>query len=367
MDKEMISRGETRTILILYIMGSTMILGAAGEAKTDSWISILLAMAIAAPLYWAWARVLTLYPGQNMFDIAQHVFGKWIGKVFILVYIWYAFHLGALVLRNFGEFMEAEAMPETPMLVPMLFVVALAVGVVRAGIETMGRSGRMLLNICLVTMLVVFLLVLSKLRYQNLLPILDQGWPRVWKGTFSAFSFPFAEAVVFLGAISSVKGKKPLTGVFLYSLLIGGMLVLFISVRNIMVLGVYTIDNVYFPSYAAVGRINVGDFIQRIEGSVSIVFVICVFMKLSVCLMAASKGIAKLFGLDSYRSVVVQTGLLTTYLAYLLYDNIMEMQYWTIYIYSIYAVPFEVIFPLLLLVFAEIKTRREQRAKPEPG
>lgn len=365
MDKEMISRGEARTILILYIMGSTMILGAAGEAKTDSWVSILLAMGLSVPLYWAWGRVMTLYPGQNMFDIAQHVFGNWIGKIFILIYIWYALHLGALVLRNFGEFMEAEAMPETPMLVPMLFVAALGVSVVRAGIETMGRSGRMLLNMCLVTILVVFLLVLSKLRYQNLLPILDQGWPRVWRGTFSAFSFPFAEAVVFLGAISSIKGKKSLTGIFLPSLLIGGLLVLFISVRNIMVLGAYTINNVYFPSYAAVGRINVGDFIQRIEGSVSIVFLICVFMKLSVCLMATSKGIAKLFDLDSYRSVVIQVGLLTTYLAYLLYDNIMEMQYWTMYIYNIYALPFEIILPLLLLLFAEIKTYRDQRAKPE--
>ncbi|WP_018753372.1 GerAB/ArcD/ProY family transporter [Paenibacillus sanguinis] len=366
MDKEVISHGEARTILILYIMGSTMILGAAGEAKTDSWISILLAMAIAVPIYWAWARVLTLYPGQNMFDIALHVLGKWIGKAFILIYIWYAFHLGALVLRNFGEFMEAEAMPETPMLVPMLFVTALGIGVVRAGIETMGRSGRMLLNMCLVTMLLVFLLVLGKLHYSNLLPILDRGWPRVWKGAFSAFSFPFAEAVIFLGAISSIKGKKNLTGIFLYSLLIGGALILFITLRNIMVLGVYTIDNVYFPSYAAVGRINVGNFIQRIEGSVSIVFVICVFMKLSVCLMAASKGIAKLFSLDSYRSVVIQTGLLTAYLAYLLYDNIMEMQYWTTYIYSIYAVPFEILLPLSLLLFAEIKTRRDQRSKPQP-
>lgn len=122
-------------------------------------------------------------------------------------------------------------------------------------------------------------------------------------------------------------------------------------------------SNVYFPSYAAVGRINVGDFIQRIEGTVAIVFVVCVFVKFSVCLLAASQGIARLFRLSNYRSVVLQTGLLTTFLAYSLFDNIMEMEHFASKIYPYYAFPFQVIVPLLLLLGAEIKVRRARRVK----
>lgn len=362
MNKEIINRGEARNILILFIMGSTMILGTAGQAKIDSWISILLAISMAVPVVLIAARLLALYPGQNLFDICQNVFGKWLGKVFILLYVWYAMHLGALVLRNFGEFMDSEAMPGTPMLVPMLLVGVLSMAVVLAGIETLGRSARLLFKVCLCTILIVLLLTFRKLQYDNILPILDEGWGPVWQGAFSAFSFPFAETVLFTAIFSSVKGKKSLADIFIYGLLLGGGLVLFISIRNIVVLGAYTMSNVHFPSYAAVGRINIGDFIQRIEGSVAIVFVVCVFIKLSVCLFAASKGISKLFGLNSYRSVVVQTGLLITYLAYVLYDNIMEMENWAVHVYKFYAFPFQVIFPLVMLVVAEIKVSGSKKA-----
>ncbi|MGG6313058.1 GerAB/ArcD/ProY family transporter [Paenibacillus macerans] len=363
MNKELITRGEARNILILFIMGSTMILGTAGQAKNDAWIAILIAIGMSFPVVLISARLLALYPGQNLYDIFQNVFGKLLGKVFILLYVWYAIHLAALVLRNFGEFMDAEAMPETPMLVPMLFVSALSVGVVLSGIETMGRSARLLFNVCLVTILMVLLLTIGRMEFDNLLPILDKGWGPVWEGAFSTFSFPFAEIILFTAIFSCIKSQKLLVNVFIPGLLIGGGLVLFISFRNVFVLGVYTMSNVYFPSYVAVGRINVGDFIQRIEGTVAIVFVICAFMKISVCLLAASKGIAKLFGLNSYRSVVIQTGLLVTYLARILYGNVMEMEYFAMEIYSYYAFPFQVIFPVILLLFAEIKVRRARKAK----
>ncbi|WP_178024251.1 endospore germination permease [uncultured Paenibacillus sp.] len=363
MNKEMITLGEARNILILFIMGSTMILGAAGQAKNDAWIAILIAIGMAVPVVLISARLLALYPGQNLFDICQNVFGRLLGKVLILLYVWYAVHLAALVLRNFGEFMDAQAMPETPMIVPMLFVSALSAGVVLAGIETMGRSARLLFNVGMVTILIVLLLTIGRMEFDNLLPVLDRGWGPVWKGAISAFSFPFAEIILFTAVFSCIKGQKSLLNVYILGLLIGGGLVLFISIRNIAVLGVYTMSNVYFPSYAAVGRITVGDFIQRIEGTVAIVFVIGVFIKISVCLFAASKGIAKLFGLSSYRSVVIQTGLLVTYLAVILYGNIMEMEYFAREIYFFYAFPFQVILPAIILLFTEIKARSARRAK----
>ncbi|WP_068786533.1 GerAB/ArcD/ProY family transporter [Paenibacillus phocaensis] len=363
MNKDLINAGEARTILILFIMGSTMILGAAGQAKSDAWLSIMFAILIAIPIVLIAARLLTLFPGQNLFEICQHVFGKWIGKAFSLLYIWYAIHVGALVLRHFGEFMDTETMPETPMIVPMLFVSALSIIVVLYGLDTMGRSARLLLNICMFTIVLVLCLTIQRLNFNHLLPILDNGWGPVWEGTFSAFSFPFAETFLLTAILGGgVNDRKSFYRIFLHGLWIGGLLVLFISYRNILVLGPNTISNVYFPSYTAVGRINIGDFIQRIEGTVAVVFVICVFMKLSVCLLAASQGIAKLLHLKSYRSVAVQTGLLITYLASALFNNIMEMDYFVMKIYQYYAFPFQVVFPLILLLAAEIKVRRERRA-----
>ncbi|GJM79759.1 hypothetical protein HMSSN139_22550 [Paenibacillus sp. HMSSN-139] len=93
MNKEMVTGGEARTILILFVMGSTMILGAAGQAKTDSWIAILIAIFLAIPVALISARLLTLYPGQNLFDIARTCSAKLWGKcssccMFGMPFIW---------------------------------------------------------------------------------------------------------------------------------------------------------------------------------------------------------------------------------------------------------------------------------------
>lgn len=93
------------------------------------------------------------------------------------------------------------------------------------------------------------------------------------------------------------------------------------------------------------------------------------FVKVSLCLYVASRGLAKVFKLKSYRSVVLQTGLIMVYLAQFIYKNIMQMQYFAYHIYKIYALPFQVIIPVLLWIVAEIISynERQREAGNVPG
>jgi len=95
------------------------------------------------------------------------------------------------------------------------------------------------------------------------------------------------------------------------------------------VLGPDVLSSLYFPSYVSTGRINIGDFLTRIEASSAVGFVITIFIKASLCLYVVSNGVAKVFNLKSYRSVVLQLGLLMVYFSDFIYKDIMEMQYFT--------------------------------------
>jgi spore germination protein KB len=124
------------------------------------------------------------------------------------------------------------------------------------------------------------------------------------------------------------------------------------------VLGPEILSALYFPSYVAVSRINVSDFLTRIEGSTAIIFVTALFIKVSLCLYVTSNGISKVFKLESYRSVVLQMGLIMVCLADFIYKDITQMQYFAYHIYKIYALPFQVFIPLLLWITAEIRSRK---------
>jgi spore germination protein KB len=209
----------------------------------------------------------------------------------------------------------------------------------------------------LFVLIFVQLLAIPQLKFEYIKPVLGNGLIPVLKGGFSVFSFPFAETVVFIGTFASLKTKKSPYRVFFWGILISSVFILITTLRNISILG-NMLGSFYFPSYEAVSMIRIGQFIERIEVTVSIVFVFSVFVKSSICLLTTCMGIGKMFNLKNYRSIVIQTGLLMIYFSYIIYDSTMQMKYWAFKVYPYYAFVFQVIIPVVIWISAEIKLRK---------
>lgn len=359
MYKEQINDKEGICLLTIFIMGSTLIVGIGGEAKNNAWIAGILGILMAVPIILVYGRILSLFPGKNLYEILNIVLGRIFSKVVSVIYIWYAFHLGALVIRNFGEFMNTVTMPETPIIVPMLCLGLVCIIAVKSGIEVIGRVSAYIFPFLLLTIAIVQLLAIPIMNFSLLKPILGSGFRPILQGAFAAFAFPFAETVIFISVLFSLKNQKSYYKVYSLGLIFAGTIIVILTMRNIVLLGEMA-GKIYFPSHVAVGRIRIGEFIERIEVSVSILFIFGVFTKASVCLFVACKGISNIFDLNDYRSIVMQTGLLMIYFSHILYNNTMEMRFWAFKVYDYYAFPFQVIIPILLLLAAEIKTRSKQ-------
>ncbi|WML39708.1 endospore germination permease [Neobacillus sp. OS1-2] len=360
MRKERITDKEATCILIIFYIGSSFILGVGTGAKNDAWISVLLGVSLSIPIVLVYGRLLSLFPEKGLYDIVDQIFGKVIGKLVAIIYIWYTFHLGALIMRNFGEFINTSAMPETPLFVPILCLGIVSIVAVRSGIEVIGRISATSLPFLLFIIVVVQFMGIPQLHFHYIKPILGNGFSPIMKAGFSTFAFPFAESVVLLGAFFSLKTKVSPLKIFLKGTVFAGLLIFFITLRNILILG-GILPKLYFPAHVAVSRIIIGDFLQRIELTVAVIFIFGVFIKGSICLLVCSIGFAKLFNLHDYRSIVIQNGLLMIFFAYTIYDSIFEMRKWAFEIYTYYAFPFQVIIPLLMLVIAEIKVRVDKK------
>lgn len=360
MRKEQITNKEGICILMLFILGSTLIVGIGGHAKNDAWIAGIIAIFMTIPIILVYGRILSIFPGKDLYEILETLLGKTFGKIISVVYIWYAFHLGALVIRNFGEFINDMTMPETPMILPTLYLGLVCISAVKSGIETIGRVCAYVIPFFIFVVIIVQLLGISVIHLRYLKPILGNELSLIAKGAFSAFSFPFAEAVLFIGVLSSLKSKKSYYKVYFAGLFFAGIIIVVITIRNIAILDGF-VSKVYFPSHVAVSRIKIGTFIERMEVTVSAVFALGVFTKTSICLLVTCKGIEKIFNLKDYRSIVIQTGLLMVFFSNVIYKSIMEMEYWAFKIYEFYAFPFQVIIPILLLIMAEIKVRSRNK------
>ena len=324
MKNEVIVTRQGISIIVLFIIGSAIVLSPGGSAKQDSWLAMIIAMLVAFVAVAVYSRILIIFPEKDLYGVLQEIFGrKWFGivisKVMILTYTWYAFHLGAMVFRNFSEFIIIVSMPETPQVLIVAPLGILCIWLVKGGLEILGRWSVFMLPIILVAIMTQYILSMTQADFDNLKPVLYNGIKPVISSAYGVFTFPFAETVIFILIFSSTKRKFNIYKVFNIGILVGGVILLIAMVRNVMVLGIEDAAIEYFPSYEAVSMINIANFVQRIEVIVSTIFIVGGIVKISVCLFAACKGFAHFMSFKNYRAVVVPVGFLMMNLSCFIY------------------------------------------------
>lgn len=351
--------------IALYCFGSSVIMGVSTDAKQDSWIAILLAALFISPVFLAYARIMRLFPEKNLFEIMEILFGKVVGGIFTALLTWYAIHLAALVLRDFAEFIQVLDLPETPQLPIMILIALTTVYLAQGGMKAIGKWS--VVAICFVSFVVAltFSMPIRQMNFKNLLPVMECCPAFLAKNSLPLVAFPYGESVIFLCLADSFRKQDSPYKLYFASLLLIVIFFLLVFVRNLALLGLTMMEASYFPSYLAVRIVEVGDFFARIESSISSNFILAGILKQSACLLAASKGIVRLFRLPCEQTFVLPAGMLALALCAILYQSTMEMMAFLEY-YFYYSLPFQVIIPLIVWVAAEIHTRRQKKQDAPP-
>lgn len=358
MGKELITTKQAISILSLYLLGTALVLTPGSEAKQDVWIVLLISMAAAFPIYFIYGRILYLFPDKDLYSIINQLFGRVLGRIITLFYIWYAIHLGALIFRNFSEFVQIVTFVNTPQTATIIASGLTCIVFCKSGFEAIGRWSSFILPVVFIIFFGNMIFSIPNSNINHLKPILFDGIKPVMNSVFTVLSFPFLEAVLFIGVFNNLKEKEKIYKVFFIGLLLAGLLGLGTNLRNVLTIGVDLVQLLYFPTYTAVKLVNIGELLERIEITVALVLTLGGLIKVCICIIVASKGIANFFSLDDNKSVVVPVTLVMMSLSALLYGNVMEMFDWAKNIYKYYAIPFQMILPLLIYGVAELRVRR---------
>lgn len=363
MNKESVSEIQGICLIILFISGSTLALPTGSAAGSDLWLAILAALVLAIPLYMVYARLLVLYPGRDIFDILQDIFGEFFGKALGLIFIWFTFHLVVLVLRDQGEFLITLSLPETPMIVPMIVVTLLSIWIVKSGIETMGRWANLFVILNAPIPTIIILMLIPQMEITNIVPILYNGIHPFLQGTIDTLVFPFGDVVVFLMVFFALGPKTSTKKVFIKGLLWGGILIAGVSLAEILVLGEDLYLSTYYPNHNVGSKVSVGELLQRLEVITIVATLTSFFLKTSVCLLAISNGVSKIFRFNDYRVLVTPIALLICNFSYFIFDNSMEHYVWTSKLSTYYFFPYQIILPIIILIFAKMKKRKKLNSK----
>lgn len=358
MAKEIISEKEGISITFFFI-GVSSIFPIGDSAGKDIWIAILLGITFGLLISLVYSKILSSFPGRNLFDILEFLFGKVVGKTISLLYVWFAFHLTLNCFTDFFYFIKTVTFPEIQPLITMIFPIILCIWGVKLGIEGIGRISNLALTPVILLIILLVFLVTPKMKIDHLLPVLENGFQPIFKGAFMVFSFTFAQSVVFMGFFDCFKDTKTITKVYLKGICLGGIALLIIKISDVAVLGIYTFSQYYYPTYASVSRVQMGDFIHGIEIVVGVTFVFSALIKACVSMLTVCKGLSSILSFDDYRFLATPMVLLNAASVFIINKNIMQYTAFNSHALRYYAFPFLVLFPIIILVFTLIKKKAQ--------
>lgn len=360
MNNNRITTQQMISVMIMFIFGSLVVTGsfAAGQ---DSWVSILLSVLIIAPFFFLYGRILKLFPGSNFFDICINLFGKIFGKLILVFYLSYTLILGGFVIRTFSEFIKIVAMPETPQLLVQAFMIPVCIWIAKSGIETIARVCRFVIPFIMLAILFTLVISSTSMDIKNLFPILGTSFKKIILTSVIRATLPLGELVL-LGAIFSSydKQKSPIKP-FMIALLIGSAAILIGNLRNVLVLGVPSIDTYYYPSYESVSIASLGEIFTRVEVLIGVIYTLAGSLKFSICIYISSLAFSKISNYDDMRVFSAPSAFIMLFIGNIAAKNSSAF-YNIMFLYPFFALPYQAILPVIIFIAAEIKTKTQKKS-----
>lgn len=354
-------------LIALQIIGSSLVIGSGTEARQDSWLTMLFALAAAMLMVWMYSAILRLSPGKGFFDIAMETFGGVGGKIYIGFYFFYAVFLGAMVFRVADDFIQLVNLPQSPEVAMLLFSVPLIALQIRfGGLKNLSSCAKFVLPIVLIFVGSMFILGLRFMDVGNIQPILGSGAVKLSLGTLRMLAVPLGETVLCLPFFGEIDPKEKPFRILAVGVLVGGVTLAFSLLRNLLMLGPQVCGMYIFASYDAVGVISVGEFITRISVLIGINLVLASVAKLGTFVYSATLGISKILGLKDSRRLAAPCTLLMAALSFTLYDSLLAGSE-TIQFLPLFSVPFQFLLPLVLLACGKAKKRAKRRRAAPPA
>lgn len=359
MEKAKINASELAALMLLFEIGSAVVVGLGMQAKQDAWMAILIGMAVGFILFLIYDYLYRHHSSLSLIGYLQIILGKWVGRAVAFLYIVYFFYIASRVLRDFGAMLLSSTLPLTPMLVVNMIMMLAAVYACTLGIETIGRASEIFLSIvCMLAVLAIFLLTASNvIDWEHLKPSLEHGWKPVLQTVFpQTMTFPFGEIVAFSMLLPYLNNPLHARRLGLVVILISGIVLSFIIAVNISVLTAYNAENATFPLLRTIGKIRLAGFIERLEAIAIVTLIIGGFFKITIFYYAAVKGTLELFQVGTRKELALWLGLPLLVSSEIIADNYTEHIHIGLKLVPLYLhLPFQAGIPLLLLIITWVR------------
>lgn len=201
----------------------------------------------------------------------------------------------------------------------------------------------------------------------NLQPVFEAEPKKIVQTSLSFIEVTSVNAIVLLMIFpafinTGLKAKK----FFLIGNLLGGIVIIIFTFLCVAVLGAYNTGIELYPGYVLAKRINVGEFIQRIEALMGTLWIIALYYKATIYFYVTVLGFSQIFNLKDYRPLTIPFGIIAVVISIVIFPDVIYQQRWNTTIGLIFSYTIGIVLPLLLIVVYAIRRKQLRKVTEEP-
>ncbi|MBU4642341.1 GerAB/ArcD/ProY family transporter [Bacillus toyonensis] len=348
-------------IIFLFEMGSAALFDIAAPARQDAWIVILIGCALGSLLYLVYASLHQRYPNVPFTTYIRKIFGEYVGWSIGLIYVIYYIYIASRVLRDFENLLSLAVYQQTSIFLLGVCMLACIMYAVYKGFEVFARATGLFLIIyvIMIAIIITFEVISGLMLFENLLPILENGWQPVIKQLFpTVLTVPFGEMITFTMLLPYLDNSSKVKEIGILGIFISGLVLSFDSICHVLIIGPDVIVRDVFPVLTTVSYINLAGFIQRIEPLVIVIMLVLGFVKITIFFFCAMIGTADLFQVAQVQKLIYPIGSIILFCSIIIAPNhSMHIQEGLTFVPYYLHVPLQIGIPLLLLATVLIKEK----------
>lgn len=361
----MVEHGKITLIQFIFlIIGSRLILQLTYNmaynfppANQDVWISTLLSFIICVIFLLPVFLLARKYPDKTIIQYSELLLGRIGGKIIGLLYAFYFLHVSANTVRLFGEYFTAAPMPETPLVVFLITLVLVAAYAVYKGVEAIGRVGEMIIPLNLIVVIIISLMVIKDINFNNLKPLLEKGiYPVLYGAVISASRAIEPLLLAMLYPYINSNKKRALS--YVLGIFIAIVFLVLIDFQILSIIGINQAKLMSYPYVNLLRRIKFADIIERVDIIHLGIWILGNCLRAALYFYLGVLGLAQVFSLKSYKPAIIPAGVVILLLALYLYPNLIRMEqflsYKTLGAYNLF---FVIGIPSILLLLALFKKK----------
>ena len=364
MEKQILSSKQFTVITLLYSIGTGILIIPASITNAlhqDAWIGATIGVLLSLLLVKLYITLANQTPNNSFVEANGKILGKFLGPLTSLGFLSLTFLSAGELLYFIGNFMQTEVMPETPTLSFIVLFTIIIVFASYLGIETFARSVEILFAFFSIIFIVFIICISPQINILNIQPIFEANTKTFIISTFSfmsVFSFPLVVLLMFFP--SGVNVPKAAQKGFYLGTLLGGVVLISIIALSTLVIGPTNTAAKTFPSYALAQRISIGNFFQRVEVIMAVMWIISIYIRTFIYFYATVIGFGQLLKIKDSRPLILPLGVCMVALAQIAHPNIVHSNNYNQKIWPLYSGLITVLLPMFLLVVAKIRKIKQK-------